>query len=799
MFKATINKACSLLFTLLLIFAFSANSQAQNTLYGSNIIADGDFSGDTLSNKWVVEGTAGTASVINGELAFTNLVETANQYDFQVNQPFSEAQLAALAEGGTFELSFDARTTADSKTFHAFLGEVGGGWARFWTSPGDGDITVDNTTKTYTLTTEVVELTWAAMRLGFEVSTDTSSLFIDNVQLRKVTDNIIRNGDFSADSAWTFQAGAANIEIVNGELAFTNIPGTGNIFDIQAYQPFTQEQLDSIYVGPYEVTFEARTSTGTKDFHLFLGEVGGGWARYFDPAGEGTITVDTEMKKYTLSAAVAQTWPEMRVGFEVNTPGADLYIDNLTFTRITDVAPDAPEVALSTSSGIVTVTVTDNGAATYDVYYADSAFTDATGGALIATLTAEGGLTTTHTIAAPHPDLVQTFNAHYGVIARSQKGSASDMTSDMIETETSVSPYYAVELSSEAIGVVSEAANGGTVPDASALAAFFPANYVPFTLNSETTVAVNGAPDNDADNSSKHWIGFDAGASLLVIYSEVTDDSLVFNADGAGASGGAWNFDSWEMGFGNYSPESFIQGSDHTTLEGGAEPDWQFRGGGLKTESSVRGFFHAYGLIADRINGEIPNSVTSIETSATGYRTLSVLSMTELAGGVTSDAAIVFPTGTEYKTFPMNISINDNDGTARDAQIAWANNTQNGDWWQNPFQWDVVAFVGADAVFTVSNENEELGNVREFSLDQNYPNPFNPTTNITFSLANSSNVTLEVFNMLGQKVATLLQQEQLSVGQHTQTFDASSLASGMYVYRLSTGNFVQSRKMMLIK
>jgi hypothetical protein len=798
MFKATIKKACTLLFASVFVFALSANTQAQNTFYGSNIILDGDFSGDTLSSKWVVEGTAGTASVINGELAFTNMVETANQYDFQVNQPFSAEQLAALAEGGTFELSFDARTTAESKTFHAFLGEVGGGWARFWNSPGDGDITVDNTMKTYTLTTDVVELTWAAMRLGFEVSTDTSSLFIDNVQLRKVTDNIIRNGDFSADSAWVYEGSAGTAAIVDGELAFTNISGSGNIFDLQANQPFTQEQLDSIYVGPYEVTFEARTSTGTKNFHLFLGEVGGGWARYFDPAGEGLITVDTVMKKYTLSAAVTQTWPNMRIGFEVNTPGSDLYIDNLTFTRLTDVAPDAPEIALSTTDGVVTVTVTDNGAATYDVYYADSAFTEATGGALIATLTAEGGLSTTHTVAAPHPDLVTTFNAHYGVIARSSKGSASELTADMIETETSVSPYYAVELSAEAIGVVSEAANGGTVPEASALAAFFPDTYTPFTLNSETTVAVNGTPDSDADASSKHWIGFDAGASLLVIYSEITDDSLVFNADGEGASGGAWNYDSWEMGFGNYSPASFIEGSDHTTLEGGAEPDWQFRGGGLKTESGVRGFFHAYGLIADRINGEIPNSVTSIETSATGYRTLSVLSMTELAGGVTSDAAIVFPTGTEYKTFPMNIALNDNDATARDAQIAWASKSQNGDWWQNPFQWDVVAFVGKDAIPT-SNENEDLGNVTEFSLDQNYPNPFNPTTNITFSLANSSNVTLEVFNMLGQKVATLLQQERLSVGQHTQKFDASSLASGMYVYRLSTGNFVQSRKMMLIK
>jgi hypothetical protein len=85
-----------------------------------------------------------------------------------------------------------------------------------------------------------------------------------------------------------------------------------------------------------------------------------------------------------------------------------------------------------------------------------------------------------------------------------------------------------------------------------------------------------------------------------------------------------------------------------------------------------------------------------------------------------------------------------------------------------------------------------------YSLDQNYPNPFNPTTSISFTLPEASDVTLEVFNLLGQKVATIADRHYNS-GTHTVQFDASRLASGTYLYRLSTENFTETRSMMLIK
>ena len=91
-----------------------------------------------------------------------------------------------------------------------------------------------------------------------------------------------------------------------------------------------------------------------------------------------------------------------------------------------------------------------------------------------------------------------------------------------------------------------------------------------------------------------------------------------------------------------------------------------------------------------------------------------------------------------------------------------------------------------------------------FSLDQNYPNPFNPTTNIVFNLPVSADVTLTVYNMLGQRVAVLLNNETRTPGKHTVQWNGRDdvgnvVASGLYLYRLETSDFTQARKMLFVK
>ena len=93
---------------------------------------------------------------------------------------------------------------------------------------------------------------------------------------------------------------------------------------------------------------------------------------------------------------------------------------------------------------------------------------------------------------------------------------------------------------------------------------------------------------------------------------------------------------------------------------------------------------------------------------------------------------------------------------------------------------------------------EHDGNPNEFQLDQNYPNPFNPSTTINFTLAKVSNVKLNIYNLLGQKVAALVDRE-MKAGCQSVEFDARDLSSGVYFYRLEAGSFISQKKMLLIK
>lgn len=152
----------------------------------------------------------------------------------------------------------------------------------------------------------------------------------------------------------------------------------------------------------------------------------------------------------------------------------------------------------------------------------------------------------------------------------------------------------------------------------------------------------------------------------------------------------------------------------------------------------------------------------------------------------------------EGMEIPIDFSINDNDGNPNDdggrEGILCYSPLNNDNAYQHPWRW-LWTWIGNKMV--VDDVNDE-NMVNGFSLAQNYPNPFNPSTKISYALQNPELVSLKVFDVLGREVATLVNQYQ-SVGNHTVNFNAVSLSSGIYFYKLEAGSFKSIKKLVLLK
>ncbi len=118
------------------------------------------------------------------------------------------------------------------------------------------------------------------------------------------------------------------------------------------------------------------------------------------------------------------------------------------------------------------------------------------------------------------------------------------------------------------------------------------------------------------------------------------------------------------------------------------------------------------------------------------------------------------------------------------------NNVPSIQWYNS---WDLTVFD-----LTVGVGNNTQSKPEDFSLSQNYPNPFNPTTNFEFRIADLELVTLKVYDMLGREVATIVNKE-LKAGTYKYKWNAGDLASGIYFYRIQSGNYSLTKKMILLR
>ncbi|MBK7499508.1 MAG: T9SS type A sorting domain-containing protein [Ignavibacteriales bacterium] len=100
----------------------------------------------------------------------------------------------------------------------------------------------------------------------------------------------------------------------------------------------------------------------------------------------------------------------------------------------------------------------------------------------------------------------------------------------------------------------------------------------------------------------------------------------------------------------------------------------------------------------------------------------------------------------------------------------------------------------------IEDEENNFTQPKEFLLQQNYPNPFNPSTNIQYAISSTQFVTLKVYDLLGREVATLVNEEKPAGSYNAQfTMNNVQLSSGIYFYKLQAGDFVETKKMILLK
>ncbi|CUT02297.1 carbohydrate-binding module family 20 domain-containing protein [Candidatus Chrysopegis kryptomonas] len=183
----------------------------------------------------------------------------------------------------------------------------------------------------------------------------------------------------------------------------------------------------------------------------------------------------------------------------------------------------------------------------------------------------------------------------------------------------------------------------------------------------------------------------------------------------------------------------------------------------------------------------------------------------KVAGDTIYSIAITFPKWSSKGPIQFKFAVNgivDNEAEFQEDHLLFLDDMPNQTGKKAINELEVVKFgrqrgLGAfkDTVKIVNKFTgvKETGEVPlTYELYQNYPNPFNPTTTIKYSIPNTERVTLKIYNILGQEVATLIDEEQ-KPGVYELKFDATNLASGVYFYRLQAGKFNAVKKMMLVK
>jgi hypothetical protein len=409
---------------------------------------------------------------------------------------------------------------------------------------------------------------------------------------------------------------------------------------------------------------------------------------------------------------------------------------------------------------------------TYNIYYSTSPITDikAAGIEIAGTAIAHGTQIFVHKLIAPATN--QSVSYYYAVVCKSgdgllgTPGIIGSAVANTAQGVVIINPTAPLNFAAD--GDLSEWTTAGIKP------------FRVFVSDHSGTVVQNTNVPSDTVSSGEIYVAVDQ--DYLYVAGHINTNNIIFNP-----ALSSWLNTTTDIFLGLYN----AHGATHTSLQTGAQPDYHIRFVQNRAIIDNDGVDSLVALGSNYFWGpRFPDPLA-------GYNFETKISWQDMAhkgnGGNTRTDNVFAPQVGMRIPFDIELSTCTPGATQRDGQLDYSS-IANGNSYGNVALWSNT-WIG-DSWFTGVADNKLI--VNTYQLAQNYPNPFNPTTTIQYSLMKPGLVTLAIYDILGRRVALLVNQNELA-GIHSVSFNASRFSSGVYFYRLESGAFTSVKKMMLLK
>ena len=461
---------------------------------------------------------------------------------------------------------------------------------------------------------------------------------------------------------------------------------------------------------------------------------------------------------------VGQTWAGPPGDYAYD----DVWLQNI---GLLDVIPPVPveNVSAVPADGYNLVTWSDNDGEegeTYNVYASTEPITDISSPTVdvVVTNVLEGSQAAVHYLYYPLEDTEVTY--YYAVACKDASNNVGEPgTSDGSITN------MALGIPTISLDVPTDFAADGDLSE------WYDSGIDPFFLGTEDnswgTPSIVGAVTNDNDLSGQIWLAVDE--DYLYVAADVIDDVYDGYQPGDG-TGGWWENDVFELFIGFYDQ----RGAKHVGMMRGDEPDYKF----FFLETHVVNDFNSQDTLA--VNGDGNYYQEGFDPD---YVLEAKLALDDIAFG--DDIRLNALNGMRI---PIEPTFHDNDGAGWEGNLV-GSPTNSDNAWQTPTVWSST-WIGDQSTVAIDENDGVIA--YQFALFHNYPNPFNPVTTIKFSIPETQQITLKVYNLMGREVVTLVDQE-LQAGYHTTKWHAGNMASGIYFYKLMSEKKAIKQKMLLLK